>query len=63
MLDVIDSEEGDGSINISSWLAKHTILYLIATSINMGLFIFTKKSQVKKRKCYLAFNLLFRNDH
>lgn len=48
MLDAIDSVESDRSVNIQSWLTKHTQLYLIATSASMGLFIFTEKSQKRK---------------
>ena len=49
MLDAIDSVESDRSINIQSWLAKHTQLYLIATSASMGLFIFTRSHRKEKK--------------
>ena len=48
MLDDTDSEDSDGSINMLSLLAKHTILYLIAIATNMEesmIIFFTKKSQ------------------
>lgn len=59
MLDAINSDE---SINILHWLAKHTVLYLTATSTNMGSFFFLTKKSQEKKAC-VGFNPLFRNDH
>lgn len=54
------------SAKMLTYLAKHTILYLIAIATYMGksvIIFFTKKSQEKKKKYYVTFNPLFRNGH